>query len=71
MLNCLEVTRLVSDSQERSLTLREKMSLRMHVMICSGCRNFEKNMMPLRLTARAFAKGVDEREKKEPLPRDE
>ncbi|BBP05416.1 hypothetical protein TPL01_31160 [Sulfuriferula plumbiphila] len=64
MLNCQEVTRLVSESQERSLTLREKMSLRTHVMMCSGCRNYEKNMMSLRLTARAFAKGADERVKK-------
>lgn len=64
MLNCQEVTRLVSESQERSLTLREKMSLRTHLMMCSGCRNYEKNMMSLRLTARAFAKGTDERVKK-------
>ena len=41
MLNCQQVTRLLSESQERTLTLQERISLKMHGMMCSGCRNFE------------------------------
>lgn len=60
MLNCQKVTRLYSESQERKLTLNEQMSLKMHVMMCSGCRNFGKQMHTLRQAARAYAKGEDE-----------
>lgn len=70
MLNCQEIIRLVSESQERPLTLREKVSLRTHVMMCSGCSNYEKNMVSLRLTMRAFAKGANEQNKNEPESRD-
>ncbi|GBL45851.1 hypothetical protein SFMTTN_1662 [Sulfuriferula multivorans] len=70
MLNCQEIIRLVSESQERPLTLREKISLRTHVMMCSGCSNYEKNMASLRLTMRAFAKGTNEKNKHEPESRD-
>jgi hypothetical protein len=37
------------------------MSLKMHVMMCSGCRNFGRQMHTLRQVARAYAKGEDER----------
>lgn len=64
MLNCKDVTRLYSESQERELSLQERMSLKMHVMMCSGCRNFGQQMVILRQTARAYAKGADERAEK-------
>ena len=56
MLNCQQVTRLLSESQERTLTLQERMSLKVHVMMCSGCRNFGNQM----LTLRQFTRGVTE-----------
>lgn len=60
MLNCHEVTRLLSESQERSLALKERVSLKIHVLMCSGCRNFGKQMHVLRLAMRAYAKGENE-----------
>lgn len=60
MLNCKEATRLFSEWQERTLDLKERMSLRMHTMMCSGCRNFGEQMHTLRHVARAYAKGKDE-----------
>lgn len=64
MLNCQEVTRLFSESQERPLSLKERMRVRMHVTMCSGCRNFGKQMHALRQVARSYVKGEDERAKK-------
>ena len=60
MLNCREITALYSESLERELNLAERMSVRMHVTMCSGCRIFGKQMKTLRLVARAFAKGENE-----------
>ncbi len=60
MLNCRKATRLLSEAQERPLKLGEKLSLKMHVLMCSGCRNFGEQIKVLRRIARAYAEGADE-----------
>lgn len=62
MKNCQQITRLLSDGQERKLSLKERAELKMHVMMCSGCRNFAQQMNVLREIARTYAKGVDDQE---------
>ncbi len=39
MLNCREVTELCSAELERPLRTGEALSLRVHLMMCSGCTN--------------------------------
>lgn len=65
MLNCKNVTRLYSESQERTLSLSERMSLKLHVLMCSGCRSFGQQMPILRQVVRAYAKGAKERSNQE------
>ncbi|UZH12405.1 MULTISPECIES: zf-HC2 domain-containing protein [unclassified Halomonas] len=36
---CREATRLMSLKQDRTLSVREKMALRMHLSMCKACRN--------------------------------
>jgi len=57
MLSCHQATRLASEAQERPLTFKEKASLKIHTMMCSGCRNFEKSMNTLRKAMQGFASG--------------
>ena len=64
MLNCEQVTRLISESQERSLSLSERLSLKMHVMMWSGCRNFSQQVPFIREAMRAYARGKNEEVKK-------
>lgn len=64
MPNCHDATRLMSEAQERDLAFKERLSLKIHVMICSGCRNFGEQMHTLRLAMRAYANGDDERANK-------
>ena len=54
MLSCKKVTRLVSESLERPLTLGEKTQLKLHLLICSACTNFDKNLKTLRVAMRHF-----------------
>lgn len=61
MLSCSEVTQELSRSQEERLGLKERMALRLHLSMCSGCRNFGKQLSVLRAAMRAFAAGKDER----------
>jgi predicted anti-sigma-YlaC factor YlaD len=56
MLSCNEVTRLLSDSQERTLRLHERMTMRMHLMMCSGCRNFGRQMAVIRSAMRTLVR---------------
>ncbi len=58
MLNCRSETKLLSDAQDRKLTLSEKMSLKMHLMICPACRHFAEQMQTIRKLSRAYVKGT-------------
>jgi predicted anti-sigma-YlaC factor YlaD len=57
MLNCREATVLCSAEMERSLHLREQMSLGAHLLMCSGCTNYRKQMKTLRQVMQAYAAG--------------
>jgi hypothetical protein len=39
---CKEVTALVLQGQDRPLLLAERVSLRLHWLVCVGCRRFRK-----------------------------
>lgn len=38
MMNCKEAVALMSEGQDRTLTLSERLVLRLHLFICRGCR---------------------------------
>jgi len=57
MLNCEQVTRLLSEAQERDLQWKEKIPLKLHLMICTGCNNFRKQLDFIRQACRKYAKG--------------
>ena len=57
MLSCHQATRLASEAQERPLAFKEKVSLKIHTMMCAGCRNFENSINTLRKAMQGFASG--------------
>lgn len=61
MKSCLEATRLMSEAEERPLQLPERLSLAFHTAICSGCRNFGRQMPLLREAMRRYAARGDDR----------
>lgn len=61
MPSCKEVTRLVSEGLDRELGFGERVALRVHFMMCRGCRNFEDQLQRLRQAMRELARGEDER----------
>ncbi|MCJ7556885.1 MAG: zf-HC2 domain-containing protein [Gammaproteobacteria bacterium] len=71
MLKCQEVTRLYSEAQERRLTLTERAGLKLHVMMCEGCKNFGHQMLDLRRFARGYAQGENEGDSVSSHPGDE
>lgn len=54
MLNCHNVTRLLSLELDTELNFSQKFALRLHLMACSGCRNFRYQLNDLRTLTRIF-----------------
>jgi predicted anti-sigma-YlaC factor YlaD len=52
MLNCKQNTELLSQALDRPITFREKLAIRLHLMMCRGCRNFEKQLFFIRKSSR-------------------
>jgi hypothetical protein len=48
VLKCKDASRLHSLAQDRPLTLREKMGLRLHLWICDSCREFSRQLLLIR-----------------------
>lgn len=42
MLSCVKATELMEQKELMPLDLMQKVQLRMHVAMCSGCRNYMK-----------------------------
>ena len=61
MRSCKDVTRLVSEGLDRELRFGERVALRVHFMMCKGCRNFEDQMARLRQAMQDLAHADDER----------
>jgi hypothetical protein len=56
MLSCYKATVLISLSHERQLLFKERAALRVHTLLCSACRNFQKNSRTLSKVMGEFTK---------------
>jgi len=61
MLSCKEVTRLVSQGEDRNLAFGERVMLRVHFSICRGCRNFRGQLKFLRRAVEQLSRDEAER----------
>ena len=52
MLTCKQATKLMSQTQEKKLSLRKHVTLRLHLTMCSGCKNYNKQMDFIRKACR-------------------
>jgi hypothetical protein len=60
VLSCKEVTRLVSQGLDRELTFGERTALRVHFVICQGCRNVNRQLSFLRRAMQGLSAAEDE-----------
>ena len=56
MLTCREATQLLSEKQDRILNFKEMSALQFHVLMCSSCRRFGKQMKSLSLLSKQYKK---------------
>jgi len=57
LMSCKDVTRLVSQGQDRKLGFGETIALRLHLAICASCENVERQMAFLREAVRQLGAG--------------
>ncbi len=58
MLNCKEVSRLVSQSLDRKFPFWHRMGVWIHLSMCKLCRGFRKDLLNLRSAARQHANDI-------------
>ena len=56
MFSCYKATQLMSLAQDRPLLFKERASLNVHLVMCSICRQFNKNNHTLSEAMRQFSK---------------
>jgi predicted anti-sigma-YlaC factor YlaD len=54
MKSCREVHRLVIEGQDRQFGVVERLTVRVHLLMCSACRHFAGQMQLLRQALRRF-----------------
>ena len=52
MLSCKEVSRLLSQGEDRRLTFPERVKLRLHLHVCTACMRFSRQLAFIRKAAR-------------------
>lgn len=54
MVTCKEVSKLLSQAQDKSPGFRVRFNLRLHLMLCDGCTNFQKQLEFIRIALRKY-----------------
>lgn len=60
MMSCKRVSRLLSESMDRELSVWERIALRFHLAMCRLCGGFSEDLKLLREAARRHAQQIDD-----------
>ncbi len=60
MMSCKEVSRLVSESLDRKLSIWQRMQVMVHLMMCGMCARFRKQTLFLHAAAKRYFGIMDE-----------
>ncbi len=61
MRSCRDISALVSRGLDKKLSLRQRFSVWLHVMMCSRCRNFQTQSQFIRKAARRYTDDLQSR----------
>lgn len=61
--HCREVHRLTSEGMDRPLALGERVTIRLHLLGCTACRNFAGQMRLLREAMQRMTPDCDEEDR--------
>jgi hypothetical protein len=55
LLNCKEISHLVSQSMDTKLPLQKRLGIKFHLLICRYCDRYAKQLLIMRNTIHAFS----------------
>lgn len=61
MRSCRDISVLVSRGLDKPLNWRERLAIRLHISMCSNCRNFQQQTQFIRKAARKFSENLADR----------
>lgn len=61
MRSCRDISTLVSQGLDKKLSWHERFTVWMHVMMCTRCRNFQKQTQFIRKAARHYTDDLQSR----------
>ena len=59
MLDCKQTSQLISQSLDRSLTLRERFALRLHLLVCKYCKQFSQHLQTIRVALKQMISSIE------------
>jgi hypothetical protein len=59
MLTCQEAAALMIAREDRALPLKERTTLRLHLLICKACPRFERQLLTMRNAMKQWRGYVD------------
>lgn len=60
LMSCKHASRLISQSLDRPLSWRERVSLRLHLSLCDMCTRFQRQLHVLRTAVRQLTDKVEQ-----------
>ncbi|MCO5762342.1 MAG: zf-HC2 domain-containing protein [Gammaproteobacteria bacterium] len=68
MLTCKDASHLLSESQERQLSPRERWGLRLHLWMCVSCRRLERQLAFMHRAMRSLRRRAESEANAAELP---
>lgn len=59
MLSCKQASQFISASLDRPLTLRDRIVLRLHLIICKYCKRFSQQLQTMRVAMTTLAQSIE------------
>ena len=59
MLSCKQASQFISVSLDRPLTLRERIVLRLHLIICKYCKRFSQQLQTMCVAMATLAQSIE------------
>jgi anti-sigma factor RsiW len=56
LISCKDASRLISQTQDGELPVRQRISVRLHLLFCTACRRFVRQLRFLRATMQRYSR---------------
>ena len=58
-MDCKQASQVISKALDRKLTLRERLALKFHLLVCNACKQFNQQLIALRSTFKKLNAAIE------------